>query len=91
MVLLAAPALARVLAGAQEGTLAAMERCDGLSLLAGVVTRQERAAATSRVSLIVETHVNIKQMRACITPGLGRATSLLLKPAPETACVLRQH
>ena len=51
VVLLAAPALARVLAGAQEGTLAALERCDALSLLAGAVTRQERAGAASRVRL----------------------------------------
>ncbi|KAK9905588.1 hypothetical protein WJX75_002584 [Coccomyxa subellipsoidea] len=43
VVLLAAPALARVLMGAQQATMAALDRSDGLTLLAAVVTRQAQA------------------------------------------------
>ena len=42
VVLLAAPALARVLMGAREAAMAALEVADALSLLADVVMRQAR-------------------------------------------------
>lgn len=51
IVLLAAPALARVLMGAQQATMASMERRDGLSLLAAVVTRQAQAQPAVQVGL----------------------------------------
>lgn len=51
MVLLAAPALARVLMGAQQATMAALDRSDGLTLLAAVVTRQAQADTAAQVRL----------------------------------------
>jgi hypothetical protein len=51
VVLLAAPALARVLMGAQQATMAALDRSDGLTLLAAVVTRQAQADTAAQVRL----------------------------------------
>ncbi len=49
IVLLAATALARVLMGAQQATMAALDQSDGLMLLAAVVTRQAQAVAATQV------------------------------------------
>lgn len=49
VVLLAAPALARVLMGAREAALEAMWACNALAVLSGVVTRQQRAHAAAQV------------------------------------------
>ena len=44
MVLLAAPALASVLGAAQDVTLSALDRADGLGILGTVVAQQAQAA-----------------------------------------------
>ncbi len=51
VVLLAAPALARVLMCAQQATMAALDQLDGLTLLAAVVTRQAQAETAAKVCL----------------------------------------
>lgn len=53
IVLMAAPALTRVLMGAQQATMAALEQGNGLAILAAAVTRQERAAAAAQQVMIV--------------------------------------
>ncbi len=54
VVLLAAPALASVLGAAQDITLAALDRADGLAMLGTVVAQQSQAAVPvpTRVAIL---------------------------------------
>jgi hypothetical protein len=83
VVLLAAPALARVLMGAREAALAAMHACGALPLLAGVVTRQgrARASALARISSLGPLSPS-RTAAAQLQPFRGRSESACSEDVP---------